>query len=42
MLELLTVLVLSALRIRIRWNRIGGRLRVKSITVAWFSRCRRR
>jgi hypothetical protein len=41
MLELFTVLVLAALRVRIRWERINGRLRVKSIVVEWFRRRRR-
>jgi hypothetical protein len=36
MLELFTALVLaSSLRIRVRWERINGRLRVKSIRMAW-------
>lgn len=36
MLELFTVLVLaSSLRIRVRWERINGRLRVKSIRIEW-------
>jgi hypothetical protein len=39
MLGLFIVLVLKALRVRIRWSRIGGRLRVKSIVVVWS--CRR-
>jgi hypothetical protein len=42
MLGLFIVLVLKALRFRIRWSRIGGRLRVKSITVVWSCRRRRR
>jgi hypothetical protein len=33
MLELFIVLVLASLRVRIRWERINGRLRLKSIRV---------
>jgi hypothetical protein len=42
MLGLFIVLVLRPLRVRIRWTRIGGRLRLKSIIVAWSGRRRRR
>jgi hypothetical protein len=38
MLELLAVLVLRALRVRILWTRINGRLRVKAIFVDWSGR----
>jgi hypothetical protein len=38
MLELFIVLVLASLRVRIRWERINGRLRLKSIRVEWSRR----
>jgi hypothetical protein len=41
MLELLAVLVLRALRVRIFWARINGRLRVKAISIEWSGRKRR-
>jgi hypothetical protein len=38
MLELFTALVLAALRVRIEWTVVKGRLRVKSILVDWSPR----
>jgi hypothetical protein len=38
MLELFTVLVLAALRVRVEWALVKGRLRVKSILVEWSPR----
>lgn len=35
MLEYLGVLVLAALRVRLQWTRINGRLRMTTIVITW-------
>ncbi len=37
-LIILLVLVLAALRVRLQWTRINGRLRMKTIVIAWSCR----